>query len=232
MNKYKFLFFDLDHTLWDFETNSIQTLKVLYDEVALDKKGIPTFENFNKVYHEINDVMWAQFRSGALSREDLKWKRMWQTLLHFKMPDMDLAKKMSAQYLDILPTQNALFPDTIEVLDYCKAKAYDIHLITNGFEKTQYQKLHHANLESYFGTMITSETAMSVKPQKEIFEFAMQQTGANVEQSIMIGDTLDADILGAQNVGMDQVYFNPKMLAHNQKPTFEIKSLSELKTIL
>jgi putative hydrolase of the HAD superfamily len=231
MTPYKFLFFDLDHTLWDFEKNSIHTLKDMYDETNLSSKGIEAFDDFNLVYHEVNDVMWAKFRKGALSREDLRWKRMWQTLLHYKINDEKLAKDMSARYLEILPTKNAVFPYALDVLDYCKEKNYQMHLITNGFEETQKQKLRNAAMESYFDKMITSEQAMSMKPHKEIFEYAFAQTGAHASNSIMVGDALDIDVLGAKNVGMHQVYFNPHKHQHEDDPTYEISCLSELKNI-
>ncbi len=231
MRPYQYLFFDLDHTLWDFETNSVNTLRDLYHASSLVQKGIDDFNEFNIVYHEINDKLWARFRQGTLSREDLRWKRMWQTLLHYKINDEHLAKFMSEKYLEILPSKNELFPHTIEMLNYCKSNGYEMHLITNGFELTQQQKLKNAKIDSYFDKMITSEMAMSMKPHKEIFQFAFAETGAQPHESIMIGDALDIDVLGARNAGMHQVYFNPKELPHNDDPTFEITCLSELKNI-
>lgn len=232
MNKYKFIFFDLDHTLWDFEKNSIATLTVLYNEFSLSTLGIHDFDDFNVNYHEINDVMWARFRAGNLSREDLRWKRMNKTLQHYKIADEPLAKSMAARYLEVLPMQTTLFAHAHEVLDYCQTKGYQIHLITNGFEATQHQKLQLANIHTFFDQVITSEQAMSMKPQKEIFEFAMRQTGALASNSIMIGDALDIDVLGAQNVGMDQVFFNPSRKPHDGNPTYEIGDLHELYDIL
>ncbi len=232
MNKYRHLFFDLDHTLWDFEANSIATLQCLYNEMGLDTKGIADFDDFNIVYHEINDRLWDRFRKGVLSREDLRWKRMWQTLVHYRIIDEKLAKEMSERYLEILPTQTLVFPHCIELMEYCVSKNYSMHLITNGFELTQKLKLKNAQLDSYFDKIITSEQAMSMKPQKEIFEFALKETGALVKESLMIGDALDIDVLGAQLVGMDQVYFNPKRMAHAGNPTFEIESLHEMYTII
>mgnify|MGYP000911671207 CR=1 FL=1 len=228
MSKYSHLFFDLDHTLWDFEKNSIATLNELFYEVKLDEKGIEDFNDFNKVYHDINDKLWARFRSGALSREDLRWKRMWQTLINYKINDEKLAKQMSERYLEILPTQTHIFPNCIEILDYCQSKNYELHLITNGFELTQKQKLKNSLLDKYFDKIITSEQAMSMKPHKEIFEFAMKETNAFAKQSLMIGDALDIDVLGAQNVGMDQVYFNPNKIEHEGNPTYEIENLIDL----
>lgn len=232
MSEVKYLFFDLDHTLWDFEANSIATLSRLYNETALQQKGVESFDDFNTVYHEINDKLWEQFRNGLMSREDLRWKRMWKTLLHYNVYDTDLAKEMSEKYLEILPTQNTVFPYATEVLQYCKDKNYELHLITNGFELTQIQKLKNSNLDVFFDKMITSEKAMSMKPHNGIFEYAFTETGAASHNSIMIGDALDIDILGAMNVGMAQIFFNPKKISHEQKPTFEINCLSEIKNIL
>jgi putative hydrolase of the HAD superfamily len=232
MATYTHLFFDLDHTLWDFETNSVATLQTLYHEHQLAERGIPDFEDFNAVYHEINDKLWDRFRKGFLSREDLRWKRMWQTLIHYRISDERLAHQMSEHYLDILPEQTAVFPYCIELMEYCLAKNYGMHLITNGFELTQMQKLKNASLDKYFQQLITSERAMSMKPQREIFEYALRETGASAKQSLMIGDALEIDVLGAMQVGMDQVYFNPNGLSHNEKPTYEIRNLKEMLTIV
>ncbi len=229
---YPYIFFDLDHTLWDFEKNSIATLRDLYFETALESKGVSSFDDFNQVYHEINDKLWDRFRKGFISRQDLRWKRMWQTLVHYRINDEALAKVMSERYLEILPTKTEVFPYAIEILDYCIEKKLELHLITNGFEETQNQKLRNSGLDKYFITMITSEQAMSMKPHKEIFEYAFHKTGAQPENSIMIGDALDVDILGAHNVGMHSVFFNPGKLQHENSPTFEINCLSELKGIL
>ncbi len=232
MAEIKYLFFDIDHTLWDFETNSISTLNDLYNEAGLSEKGIHSFDDFNEVYHTINDKLWESFRNGLINREDLRWKRMWQTLLHYNIYNVPLAKEMSERYLEILPTKNMVFPFATDILQYCKNKSYELHLITNGFELTQVQKLKNSNLDIYFDKMITSEKAMSMKPHAGIFEYAFARTGAENHNSMMIGDALDVDILGAMNMGMAQIFFNPKKISHNEKPTYEINCLSEIKTIL
>lgn len=229
---YSFLFFDLDHTLWDFEKNSIATLFDLYHEMKLMERGILSFEDFNDVYHEINNKFWDRFRKGFISRQDLRWKRMFQTLLHYRIPDEALAVKMSERYLEILPTKTHVFPYAIEVLEFCRENQFGMHLITNGFEETQKMKLKNSGMHEFFDKMITSEQAMTMKPNKEIFDYAFQQTGATASNSLMIGDALDVDILGAQNAGMHSVFFNPNRLGHNNEPTYEIHCLSELKNIL
>lgn len=225
---YTHLFFDIDHTLWDFETNSVKTLRGVYEAEGLADKGIPDFDDFNAVYHEINDKLWDRFRKGFLSREDLRWKRMWQTLMHYRVPDEARAKRMSELYLELLPQQKTLFPHAVEALAYLRSKNYSMHLITNGFEATQHQKLQLSGIDHFFNKMITSEAAMSIKPQAAIFQYALAEAGASAETSVMIGDAWDIDIVGARDVGMAQVFFNPNRLAVTEKPTFEIHCLSEL----
>lgn len=231
MKQYKHLFFDLDHTLWDFETNSGITLQKLYHQFDLASKGVADFEQFRLTYEQHNDRFWERFRKGFIKRDELRWKRMWHTLLDFKIADNQLSHEMSAIYLDLLPQQGALMPHALDLLDYCRAKDYKLHLITNGFETTQWQKMRTSGIDHYFDQVVTSESSNSMKPMKGIFDFALQSSGALLDESIMIGDALEADILGAQQYGMDQVYFNPNRKEHTQKPTYEIVCLSELKNL-
>ena len=231
--KYQHIFFDLDHTLWDFETNSRETLYDLYHELELQAIGIPAFEHFHSTYHHHNTIFWDRFRKGYITRDELRWKRMWRTLLDYKVANETLARTLSERYLEILPTKKNLFHDTLEILNYLKAKGYPMHLITNGFEKTQHAKIKNSGIQPYFTHIITSEAAGIMKPHTAIFEYAIKIAGTTAEQSIMIGDTLDADIEGGNNAGMDTAYFNPAVPpAGNIIPTYIINSLSELKKIL
>jgi len=230
--KYKHIFFDLDHTLWDFETNSQHTIRELYDSHALASRGIPSYEAFLKSYEGHNERLWDRYRKGFINRNDLRYKRFSLTFLDFKLADEKLSKAFSEQFLELLPTKTALFPYTVEVLDYLLNKGYPMHLITNGFEATQLLKMKHAGIGHYFTHIITSETAGSLKPYREIFDYAMVKAGTNANESVMIGDALELDIIGAQTVGMDQVYFNPQVPAVDITPTYTIQCLSELKTIL
>lgn len=229
---YQHLFFDLDHTLWDFERNSAATLQELYLDFDLSAKGIADFEHFRSTYEAHNEKFWERYRNGYIRREELRWKRMWHTLLDYKIVDQQLAHDISAVYLDRLPFQGLLIPYAKEILDFCTAANYRLHLITNGFEDSQWQKMRTSGIDHYFEAVITSEKSNSMKPHAAIFEFALQQTGASMEESIMIGDALDADVLGAQRFGMDQVYFNPGKKPHAEQPSFEIDCLSQLKGIL
>ncbi|HOZ77193.1 MAG TPA: YjjG family noncanonical pyrimidine nucleotidase [Ferruginibacter sp.] len=229
--KYKHLFFDLDHTLWDFDANAKETLVEVYTIFQLENKGVIPFEDFHKLYKIHNEILWDRYHKGFITGEELKWKRMWRTLLDFKIADEELAKEMSAKFLEILPSKKLLFPHTTEVLDYLKEKNYDLHLITNGFEKTQHTKLTTSGLDIYFKEVVTSEGSNSVKPQKEIFHYALNKAGAQLHQSIMLGDNLEADIQGAMNVGMDNIFINHINVSTTLKPTFTVTNLRELKNI-
>lgn len=225
--RYTHLFFDLDHTLWDFDRNSEATLLNLYQEFGLARLGITDFEQMHASYNVHNDKLWDRYRRGFMKREELRWKRMWLMLLDFKIADTSLAHELSTAYLEILPTQTMLVPHAKELLDHCAGR-YEMHLITNGFETTQRMKLQYAGISSYFGELITSEKSNSIKPKKDIFDFALAATGGCAEQSIMIGDAVEIDILGAINAGWDSAYYNPNGITHKHKPTYEVGHLAEL----
>ncbi|MGX5818085.1 YjjG family noncanonical pyrimidine nucleotidase [Chitinophaga lutea] len=230
--RYKHVFFDLDHTLWDFETNAVATLQELYAEHALQERGIPSFEQFYASYAVINDKLWDRFRKGFINRNELRLKRFSLTFLDFKICDDQLCERLGARFIEVLPTKTALFPHTMDVLNYLREKQYPLHLITNGFEETQRLKMKHSGIEHYFTHIVTSETAGSLKPHREIFDYALQLSGCSASDSIMIGDTPDVDILGAREAGIDQVYFAPLGALSGIQSTYTIQSLHELKTIL
>jgi putative hydrolase of the HAD superfamily len=229
--KYKHLFFDLDHTLWDFDSNAKATLTDLYALFELDKKVAAPFDDFYRKYLYHNEILWNKYHHGLITAEDLKWKRMWRTLLDFKIGDEKLSKELSGKFLEILPTKKLLFPHTTQLLDYLLQKNYVLHLITNGFEKTQWSKINNSGLAKYFTHMITSEASNSLKPKKEIFDYAMAKAGAFLKESIMIGDNLDADIQGAINAGMDSVFVNHINATAHVVPTYTIYHLKELESI-
>ena len=231
MPQYKHLFFDLDHTLWDFDANARETLAELYAIFDLNKKIQIAFDDFYPNYLFHNEVLWDRYHKGLISSDDLKWKRMWRTLLDFKIADEPLSKEMSAKFLEILPTKKLLFPHTIEILNYLTEKNYSLYLITNGFETTQWSKLNNSGLGKYFTHVITSEGSNSLKPKKEIFDFAMDKAGASLPESIMIGDNLDADIQGAMNAGMDTIFVNHINAVPEIKPTYTVTHLKELELI-
>jgi len=229
--KYRHLFFDLDHTLWDFETNSKETLHEVYQAHKLHETITPDFDTFYQRYSFHNKRLWDRYHHGFIKQEELRWKRMWHTLLEYKIGDEKLSKEMSGEYLQILPFKTKLFPYTIEIIEYLIAKNYVLHLITNGFEEVQWGKLRNSQIDHYFKEVITSEKAMSLKPHKEIFEYALQAAKASKAESIMIGDNLDADIRGAMEAGLDTVFVNHIGEKTELKPTYIIHHLKELEGI-
>jgi putative hydrolase of the HAD superfamily len=230
--KYKHIFFDLDHTLWDFDTNATLALEVVYNHYQVQQLINIPFAQFGPRYIHHNNILWDLYHNDKITAADLKWKRMYLALLDFKYANETLAKDMSNMFLTELPLQNTIFNYTHEILQYLKTKGYQLHLITNGFEDIQRAKLANSNLTHYFTALITSELANSLKPKKEIFDFALAQTGAQLHQSIMLGDNLDADIGGAKNAGWDCIFVNHINAPNNGGATFEVKHLKELENIL
>jgi len=179
-----------------------------------------------------NHRLWDRYTKGFIKQEELRWKRIYLSLLDFKVADEKLAKQMSIDYLDILPNKTNLFPYTLEILDYLKNKEYKMHLITNGFESVQFKKIQNSNLASYFIEVITSEASNSLKPHKEIFEYALGKTNATVASSIMIGDNESADIQGGINMGMDTIFVNHINAVPTIPATYTITHLKQLEDIL
>jgi putative hydrolase of the HAD superfamily len=232
MSKYKHLFFDLDHTIWDFEMNAKETLHDLFLENKLIERGVADFNDFFEKYSYHNHRLWDKYTKGLIKQDELRWKRMWLALLEYKIADDNLSRKLSVDFLDLLPTKKNLFPYTVEILDYLSNKNYVLHLVTNGFETVQYNKINNSNLAQYFKEVITSEASNSLKPNKEIFDFALQKTGALLNESIMIGDNEDADIQGGINAGMDTIFVNHLQVIPHVKATYTIHHLKELEQIL
>jgi putative hydrolase of the HAD superfamily len=231
MPAYKHLFFDLDHTLWDFDSNAKDALTEIYTLFNLEEKKIVPFDAFYTKYLYHNNLLWERYHRGFITGEELKWKRMWRTLLEFKIGDEKLAKAISDKFITILPVKKKLFPYTTEILDYLIAKGYKLHLITNGFEKVQWSKINNSGIDKYFTNVFTSESSNSLKPKKAIFDYALQKAGATIKESIMLGDNLEADIQGAINAGMDCVFVNHINAETVLKPTYTVKHLKELESI-
>ncbi|MFT3902933.1 MAG: YjjG family noncanonical pyrimidine nucleotidase [Niabella sp.] len=232
MTRYKHLFFDLDHTLWDFDANAKLTLLDLYDNLHLQSLGVDDFETFYRNYLAHNAKLWQRYRNGFIKQADLRVKRMYLSLLDFKIADEPLAKKMSERFLEQLPTRTTLFPYAVEILTYLQGKGYQLHLITNGFEDVQHHKVRNSNIRHFFDQIVTSEGSNALKPHKEIFDFALAAAGAEASQSLMLGDDLEADIIGASKAGIDQVYINHVDATPDFKPTYMVRSLRELEDIL
>ena len=228
---YQHLFFDLDHTLWDFEKNSQEALIELYDSYQWESVLNLSVDEFLKTYYAKNDEMWALYRDHKIDKETLRHRRFAETFATFQYDHDAKVAQFEKDYIALAPQKTALFPGCLEMLKSLEAN-FRMHIITNGFEETQFIKLEKSGLRPYFQEIVTSDRIGVNKPEAKIFLAAMTEAGATRKDSLMIGDNLLADIIGAKKVGMDQVYFNPKKEKHQQKVTYEITNLSELKVLL
>lgn len=230
MKKYQHIFFDLDHTLWDFDKNSQETLLELYRDFKLSELGIVSFPDFYQKYYEINDWLWSQYRVGKISKVELRSTRFKMALEGHGIKNQQLAVELDEYYVKKGPHKTNLLPNSLKTLDYL-SKQYVLHIITNGFSEVQSIKMEKTGIEKYFTTVITSDAIGVNKPHPKIFSQALYQTKATRKNAIMIGDNLEADVKGALGIGMDAVFFNPKKKPHHEKPTFEISDMEELITI-
>ncbi|MCX7744340.1 MAG: YjjG family noncanonical pyrimidine nucleotidase [Flavobacteriales bacterium] len=208
----KHIFFDLDKTLWDFETNSRNALEELYYHHQLPQYGVNDFNLFFKLYTQINDQCWDLYRKNIINKEYLRHQRFFLTLKKFGIENRQLAKAIGKDYVALSPTKTALVSGAKELLEHLKGR-YHLHIITNGFEEIQYLKLKNTGIDHYFKEVITSERAGRRKPDPAIFQFAMKKTGAIPENSLMIGDDLEIDIQGARSNGWQTIWYNPHQKA-------------------
>ncbi|MEN8225336.1 MAG: YjjG family noncanonical pyrimidine nucleotidase [Bacteroidota bacterium] len=231
MKSYNHIFFDLDRTIWDFNASADDTFRFMFNKHHLSEKGVPSLEKFRKKYEIHNDMLWSKYRKGEILKEVLNIRRFEMTLADFGIDDHSISIGMSEDYVKVNPEKAFLFPGAIEALEYLAPK-YPLHLITNGFQEVQEQKFRIARLDRYFKSVTTSEEAGIKKPEPGIFHYALDKAEASATDSIIIGDDMAVDIAGARNIGMDQVYFNPEDISHQEDVTFEINCLRELKEIL
>ena len=229
--KYEHIFFDLDRTLWDFDSSARIAFGEIFENNNLKEKGIPNVSEFQKTYNKHNDKLWALYRDGKIKKEILRGLRFNLTLADFGIKDEKLSETIGTEYITISPLRVALFPHAKEVLKYTFNK-YKVHLITNGYSEVQAVKLKSSGMGEYFKTVITSEEAGYKKPDRRIFTYAFQKSGASPEVSLMIGDDYDVDIVGAKKAGMDQVFFDPYRQHLQNGSTFYINDLKELLEIL
>jgi putative hydrolase of the HAD superfamily len=230
MKKYHHIYFDLDRTLWDFNSNSRKALSDIFHNYRLSQH-FQHVEEFLDIYNKHNERLWDQYRRGNLTKAILRSKRFELTLKEKKIIDRDLAEKIGEDYLDSSTLQTILFPNTHEILSYL-AKKYDLYILTNGFSETQKKKLKNCELESYFLKLFTSETIGYNKPHSKIFQWALSSVNAKKEDSLMIGDDQLVDIEGARRYGIDTVFFNPTRMEQVVSSSYTIHNLIELKEIL
>jgi|TARA_B110000261_G_scaffold155607_1_gene188540 putative hydrolase of the HAD superfamily len=200
----KDVFFDLDHTLWDFDKNSKLAYKRVFKQFKIDVE----FERFIKIYEPINLEYWKKYREERVTKEVLRRGRLIDSFKMFNKKYTTLIiDKLADAYIEELPLDNHLFDGTLHILDYL-TKKYKLHIITNGFEEVQYKKLKNSGIFHYFSTITTSEEIGLKKPNPIVFIKALEKASTSANHSVMIGDSFEADILGAKNIGMETIFFN------------------------
>lgn len=229
--KYRHIFFDLDHTLWDFDKNAEETLHELYHSYSLHQYGIAAPDLFIETYTRNNHALWADYHLGRITKDYLRQRRFTQTFLELGMSPHDIPASFEEDYVRICPTKRNLFPDTHETLSYLKER-YVLHLISNGFLAATRTKIELSDLGKYFSTVVISELVGVNKPDRAIFEFALQGAEATKNESLMIGDSLEADVHGALSFGMDAIFFNSQNKCHPGGRYLQITRLQELKKLL
>lgn len=228
----KHVIFDLDHTLWDFESNSQETLAELYEVFELKTAGIPDAEQFIELYKAENERCWADYRNGRMTKEVLRNERFLRALRLYELDDEVLAAQLANAYVERSPSKTRLMPGTIEVLEHSRDLGYQLHILTNGFKEVQYRKLEGSKLSPYFTHIFTSEEIGFTKPHAGAFNHALKQAGAQPENTWMIGDSLEADVLGAHAVGLTTVLYHPHEGPKPEVPHYAVRHLLDLKALL
>jgi len=224
----KHLFFDLDHTIWDFDKNATETLHELYIFHKLKELGVSSPEEFIALYTENNQLLWAQYHLGKITKEKLRAERFSKTFLELGVDPNTVPPDFEEDYVRLSPTKTNLFEGSEKVLSYLQEK-YTLHIISNGFKETTLTKMAGCNLNPYFANVIISEDVGVNKPDKAIFEYALNKAGAAKEESIMIGDSIEADIRGAQDFGIKAIFFNP---LQREKPADVVQQITHLEELM
>lgn len=226
MDRIKDIFFDLDDTIWDFKRNSALTFEVIFK-----KKDLPIqMDRFTEIYKPINERYWKLYREDKIDRETLRFNRLMESFDQLEVKyDQAIIYELADDYIKHLADFNHLFPETFPILNYLKQK-YRLHILTNGFEVIQERKLKNSKIDSYFETLTASDEVGVKKPHPYIFEVALERAETSKETSLMIGDNLEADILGATDFGLEAIHFNPE--GNSEFKGTVIQSLGQLKELL
>ncbi len=230
MKQYRHIFFDLDNTLWDYQTNMRETFAEIIRELKLT--GIQErFDDFVRQFIENNDKYWVLYRKGLISKELLRRKRFSDTLESIGILDESIIMPMAELYQGRVSRKSNLFPGVHETLAYLREK-YTLYIITNGFIEIQTNKLESSGLSPYFNRVFMAEATGFQKPDRRFFHHALSAVNAKKSESLMVGDDMEADIIGAREAGIDQVFFNPTGMVHDLSTTYEIRSITELRNFL
>lgn len=231
MAKYRNLFIDLDDTVYDFSAASRESFFETY-ELLHYERFFDSFEHYMSIYEPHNLELWRIYGEGKITKEELNKRRYSHPLEVVGVNDQQLADTFCREALSRIPTKGHLVPGAVELLEYLRPR-YNMYILSNGFKELQSRKMQTAGIDKYFDALILSEDIGVNKPDSRLYEYAMQKTASKPEESLMIGDMFDTDIVGAANFGIDSIYFNPKgKTGHPFTPTYEVTRLLEIKEIL
>jgi putative hydrolase of the HAD superfamily len=230
--KLKHVFFDLDHTLWDFDTNARLALEELYERHQLREFGVEAFERFYMMYASINEKMWEQYRNGLMSKENLRVQRFEETFRKLGVPDEHIPVNIWDEYLAITPEKTNLIPGAMDLLNWLASNQIRLHIITNGFKETQKRKLKASGLDEFFSSVIISEDVGVQKPHPQIFKHALEHNNAKVSDSIYIGDHPEADVRGGIDAGLAVAFYNPGRVEHNFNVLADLQELMQLPPLI
>ncbi|MDN3688056.1 YjjG family noncanonical pyrimidine nucleotidase [Cyclobacterium jeungdonense] len=231
MKAYRHLLFDLDHTLWDYDSNVRESLTELYTQHRLADLGGSNFEVFFDAFQATNLELWDQFNSGKVDRGQLRAIRFQKVFTKARLSTALIPRSLEDDFISLTSSKTKVIDQAVEMLQYLGEK-YDLHIVTNGFNESQYAKLKASDLERFFKIIVTSESSGFRKPDQRIFAHTLREIGTESKDCLMIGDNPNSDILGARNAFIDQVHFNPENVKSPVQATFTIRHLSELKTFL
>ena len=231
MQRYKNLFIDLDNTIYDFSGASRESFRETYDLLHYERY-FDSFEHYLSLYEPYNLELWRIYGEGKITKEELNRRRYSHPLECVGVNDQQLADTFCREALGRIPTKGPLMPGALELLKYLRPK-YNMYILSNGFKELQSRKMRTAGIDGYFDALILSEDIGINKPNRELYEYALVRTGSKLNESLMIGDMFDTDIVGAANIGMEQMYYNPKeKKGHAFSPTYEVTHLLQIKEIL
>lgn len=234
MTHHRNIFIDLDDTIWDFTANSHVSLEIMYRDLDI-ARIYPDYDAFSSAYYAKNSELWALYHHGKIEKDFLIIERYAHLLRTIGYNDIDnhLAQRMNEYYLDTLAQQTQLVPYAIELLDYLTQRGYNLYILSNGFIEVQHKKLQSAGIEDYFERMVLSDEIGINKPDRRLFDYALEVTHSQAADTLMIGDNYDADILGAMQAGWGQIYFDRNHRGITaQEPQHTVHSLKEVMDIL
>lgn len=232
MKNIRHIFFDLDNTLWDHRKNAVLTLEELFQRKEISDKYNILFNEFHAKYDEINEDLWVKIRDGIIDKDFLRKHRFYDTFLHFGIDNEELAQYFEKHFLDEIINFNELIPQTIEILEYLKEKGYQLHVVSNGFHEVTNRKVEKSGLKKYFETVTSAEDAHAMKPDERIFEYSLNLANAEKSESIFIGDDWVADVKGAQNFGLDIIFFDALKEDKSEEGLKTVQNLEEIKNFL